>query len=211
MSPIKKEGATMKKFLVNGYARSNTGSIYQIKAIYPKPFSTNVMLVDLVKGKRTYTRKIQTDKYGNEFAEYGTGVGRDRVLNSMIVPCQRKTKYYNPNPLKKEVGDCVIRALCALEDRAWDDVYRELCDIGFDLKAMPNDKVVYEEYLKRHGYTRTPIGAIKRPTVNDMANRSKTEGAIYCEVANHCVTVKDGYILDLWDSGDNRLYGDWMK
>lgn len=125
-----------------------------------------------------------------------------------------KNKYFNPNPLKKEIGDCVVRALCALEDKDWNDVYRELCDIGFELKAMPNDKVTYEEYLKRHGYTRTPVSnkkGTKRPTVNDMAVRSKTEGSIYCDVANHCVTVKDGYILDLWDSGCKSLYGYWTK
>ena len=125
-----------------------------------------------------------------------------------------KNKYFNPNPLKKEVGDCVVRALCALEDRSWDEVFKELCDIGFELKAMPNDKDTYQEYLKRHNFVRIPISnkkGTKRPTVNDMAKRSKTEGHIYCEIANHCVTVKDGYILDLWDSGDKCLYGYWKK
>lgn len=79
-------GATMKKFLVDGYARSDNGGIYQVKAIYPNPYNNNVMLVDLVKGKRTYTRRIEVDKYGNQYVNYGTGYGRDKLLNSMILP-----------------------------------------------------------------------------------------------------------------------------
>lgn len=125
-----------------------------------------------------------------------------------------KNKYYNPNPLKKEVGDCVIRAFCAAEDAHWDDVFRELCDIGFELKNMPNGRETTDTFLKRHGYTRYAISnkkGSKRPTVNEMANRSKTEGAFICEVANHTVTVKDGAILDLWDSGYKSLYAYWHK
>lgn len=129
-----------------------------------------------------------------------------------------RNKYYQPNPLKshadKKVGDCVIRAFCAAEGAAWDDVYQELCKIGFEKKDMPNGRMTTNEYLERHGYTRHPISnkkGTKRPTVNEMAKRSKTEGTFICEVANHTVTVKDGYILDTWDCGYKSLYAYWTK
>ncbi len=126
-----------------------------------------------------------------------------------------KNKYYNPNPLKKEIGDCVIRAFCAAEGKEWDEVYKELCDIGFELKNMPNGRETTDTYLKKKGYTRYPISnkkGTKRPTVNQMAIRSKNEGKPFiCEVANHTVTVKDGAILDLWDSGSKSLYAYWCK
>lgn len=125
-----------------------------------------------------------------------------------------RNKYFNPNPLKKEIGDCVVRAICAAEDASWDDVFKELCEIGFELKTMPNDKETYETYLQRHGYTKTPISnkkGTKRPTVDEMAKRSKTEGPFICQVANHLVTAKDGYGLDLWDSGSKSLYAYWSK
>lgn len=125
-----------------------------------------------------------------------------------------KNKYFNPNPLKKETCDCVIRAFCAAEDASWDDIYQELCDIGFELKTMPNGRETTDTFLNRHGFTRYAISnkkGRKRPTVNEMANRSKTEGAFVCEVANHTVTVKDGAILDLWDSGTKSLYAYWHK
>lgn len=50
------------------------------------PYNPQVLLVSLVTGKKTYTRAIQTDKLGNEFAQYGTGYGRDRSFSSIIIP-----------------------------------------------------------------------------------------------------------------------------
>ena len=39
--------------------------------------------------------------------------------------------YFNPNPMKHEVGDCTVRACCVATGKSWDEVYRALCDIGF--------------------------------------------------------------------------------
>lgn len=123
-----------------------------------------------------------------------------------------KLVYYNPNPLKKDSADCVVRALCAIEGKDWDMVYKELCDIGMIIKDMPNAKLVYTEYLSCHGFIRIPISnkkGSKRPTVNEMAVKFP-DGAV-CEVANHMVTVKDKKIFDTWDSGKKCLYGYWVK
>ena len=116
----------------------------------------------------------------------------------------------------------LIRGLAAIrfdisrwaEGAKWDEVYKDLCAIGLELKAMPNDKETYETFLTKRGYVKTPISnkkGSKRPTVNEMATRSEKEGAFICQVANHLVTVKDGYILDLWDSGEKSLYAYWRK
>lgn len=123
-------------------------------------------------------------------------------------------RYWNPNPLKKETGDCVVGAICVLTGKEWDEVYKELCDIGFELKSMPDCKEVYQTYLTRHGYVRVPISnkkGSKRPKVCDMARRSKTEGIMLCEVANHVVTVKDGYSWDVFDSSEYSLYCYWVE
>lgn len=61
-------------------------AMIKVKDISPNPYNPQVLLVSLVTGKRTYTRAIQTDKLGNEFAQYGTGYGRDRSFSSIIVP-----------------------------------------------------------------------------------------------------------------------------
>ena len=64
----------MLKFKKGGYARHDSGTVYKVKDISPNPYNPQVLLVSLVTGKKTYTRAIRTDKLGNEFAQYGTGV-----------------------------------------------------------------------------------------------------------------------------------------
>lgn len=76
----------MLKFKKGGYARHDSGTVYKVKDISPIPYNPQVLLVSLVTGKKTYTRAIQTDKLGNEFAQYGTGYGRDRSFSSIIIP-----------------------------------------------------------------------------------------------------------------------------
>lgn len=61
--------------LNDGYARHDSGTVYKVKDIFPNKYNPQVLFVSLVTGKRTYTRAIQTDKLGNEFAQYGTGYG----------------------------------------------------------------------------------------------------------------------------------------
>lgn len=122
-------------------------------------------------------------------------------------------QYINPNPLKKETGDCVFRACSIATGKDWDTVYRDLFEIGFELKVPPSMKEAYETYLAGLGFKYTGISnkkGSKRPTVEQMAKLTKgNDRVIVCRVANHVVTVKGGSILDTWDSGDCSLYGYW--
>ena len=58
----------------------------------------------------------------------------------------------NLNPKGWKTGDCVIRAIAYATQQSWDDVYKGLSDLGFKKKRMPNDKQVYEQYLKDLGW-----------------------------------------------------------
>lgn len=121
--------------------------------------------------------------------------------------------YYNANPKKKETGDCVVRAICKATGKEWDAVYRELCEIGFELKVMPNDDEAWKEYLKRNSFIEHKISnrkGSKRPTVESFAKDNK-KGTFVLRVANHIVSSVDGFYYDLWDCGDKSLYGYWEK
>lgn len=125
-----------------------------------------------------------------------------------------RNRYFNPNPAKHEVGDCVVRALCAASGKDWDTIFAELSKIAFSLKCMPNDPMAYRKWLIDNGWVRTPISnkkGSKRPTVDEMAKRSKDGLVFVCEVANHIVTARDGAYFDLWDSGFKSLYGYWTQ
>lgn len=118
---------------------------------------------------------------------------------------------YNANPNNKKTGDCVVRALSKALDKSWDVVYMDLCEIGFELKVMPNDDECYMEYLKSKGFTKETIKVTKgskRPTVTSFTKEHQ-EGTYILRVANHLVTVKDGKYFDIWDSGSCCLYGFW--
>jgi len=124
-----------------------------------------------------------------------------------------RNKYYNPNPLKKETGDCVVRALTKATGKEWDEVYKELFEIGFELKVMPNSDEAWKEYLLRNGFEYCKITVkkgSKRPTV-DSFTRSNKKGIFVLRVANHLVTAQDGYYYDTWDCGNKSLYGYYKK
>ena len=117
--------------------------------------------------------------------------------------------YFNPNPLKHEVGDCTVRACCVVTGKSWDEVYCALCDIGFRLKRMPSDRECVRAYLSTFGFTRTGISnkkGSKRPTVASFAASHKT-GSYVLEIAHHLVGLKNGKYYDLWDAADSSLYG----
>ncbi|AHJ88633.1 hypothetical protein GBK2_35 [Geobacillus phage GBK2] len=124
-----------------------------------------------------------------------------------------RNKYFNPNPLKKETADCVVRALVKATGKDWDAVYTELCNIGFELKVMPNNDEAWKEYLIRHGfiYRKIPVKkGKKRPTVKEFASKNR-QGTFVLRVANHIVTCEEGYYYDTWDCGEYAIYGYWEK
>lgn len=124
-----------------------------------------------------------------------------------------RNKYYNPNPLKKETDDCVVRALCKATDNDWDTVYKRLSEIAFDLKVMPNSDEAWQQYLIENGFEYKKLTikkGMKRPRVNEFT-RQNNRGTYVLRVANHIVTAKDGYYYDTWDSGDCAMYGYWEK
>ena len=127
----------------------------------------------------------------------------------------KRFMYYQPNnkDIKDNLGDCVVRALTKAVNKTWVDVYDELVPIGRELQCMPNDKVCVERYLSENGFAYEGVSnkkGTKRPTVDSFA-KSHTDGVYVVKVAHHMVAVVDGKYYDTWDSGDNSMYGYWVK
>lgn len=122
-------------------------------------------------------------------------------------------KYKNENPKSRETSDCVVRALATATDTDWDLVYKRLCEIGFELKVMPNSKEAYELYLEESGFERQKISVkkgSKRPTVLSFTKEHK-EGVFVLSVANHLTVCKEGIYYDIWDCGNCSMYTYWSK
>ncbi len=63
-------------------------------------------------------------------------------------------RYYQPNPLQINVGDCTVRAICAVTGMDWDTAHKELCDLSREMGDMPSADRVWWTFLERLGFTR---------------------------------------------------------
>lgn len=109
----------------------------------------------------------------------------------------------NPNPKGKNVGDCVVRAICLAEGVEWERIYLDLCLQGYMMNDMPSSNDVWGTYLGNKGwaYHRLQDSCPFCYTINDFC-KEHPEGTFIVATGSHTVCVKDGRYLDTWDSGE---------
>jgi len=110
-------------------------------------------------------------------------------------------KYYNPNPLGKRTGDCVVRAICKATNAGWLDIYLGLCLDGAYMGDWGNTNSVWSAYLRDRGFERQAIPNTCPDcyTIEDFAN-DNPKGTFVVATGTHAVCIKDGVIYDSWDS-----------
>lgn len=116
-----------------------------------------------------------------------------------------QSKYYkefNPNPLGKEVGDCTIRALCAVTGKDWFELYDMLSELGREL-ACPFNSIE----LKDYDYHTKLFGMVRHKVVREKGKkalnvqkfcREHQEGKFILRLANHMMGVVDGKYYELY-------------
>ncbi len=111
-------------------------------------------------------------------------------------------QFYNPNPKKILTGDCSVRAISAALSLDWDSAYALMCAKGYELCDMPSANSVWGEVLKNHGFTRQVIPSTCPDcyTAEDFCKDNQT-GVFVLGFGTHVATVRDGILLDSWDSG----------
>lgn len=110
---------------------------------------------------------------------------------------------FNPNPMNKRVGDCVIRALSFVTDKSWDDIFFDLMLKSYELKDMPSSNSVWSAYLKDSGFKRyiIPDTCPDCYRVRDFIE-DHPKGSFILATGSHVIAVKDGKYYDTWDSGN---------
>lgn len=118
--------------------------------------------------------------------------------------------FFNPNPLGKKVGDCVIRAIGKLTGQSWGKTYYGIAQAGYELCDMPSSNNVWAAYLKRLGFRRRviPDTCPNCYTVRDFC-RDNPHGKFLLATGSHVVTVVNGDYFDAWDSGDETPIYFW--
>jgi len=111
--------------------------------------------------------------------------------------------FTNPNPGRKLVGDCVIRAISIISGKEWEQVYIELAVQGFMMYDMSSSNDVWSAYLHRNNFKRyvIPDSCPDCYTVREFVD-DHPYGDYILATGTHVIAVKDGNYYDTWDSGD---------
>ena len=109
----------------------------------------------------------------------------------------------NPNPKKKIVPDCVIRAVSIVLGVDWYQAYDELCDIGRLDCNVPSADSVWGHYLKTLGFKPflLPQSCPECTTISRFCDEFPS-GRFIIGTGGHAVAVIDGNYYDTWDSGN---------
>lgn len=120
--------------------------------------------------------------------------------------------HYNPNPLHKLVGDCVIRAVSKVTNEDWKTTYMNIALQGYSMMDMPSSNSVWGAYLYSVGFNRhvIPNTCPDCYTVRDFC-KDYPEGIFLLATGSHVVAVVDGDYYDTWDSGDEVPIYFWRK
>ena len=119
---------------------------------------------------------------------------------------------YNPNPDKKIVDDCVIRAICRITNKSWEYIYLDLCGEGLEVHDWPWRNYVWGRYLTKLGFESSLIPNMCPYcyTVRDFC-KDHPYGDYILATGNHVIAVVDGDYYDVRDSGDEVPIYVWKR
>lgn len=121
---------------------------------------------------------------------------------------------YNHNPKQKKTNDCVIRAISFATGKTWQDVYKDLAELGVKHCLMPNDRKNWKAYLKKLGYNMEKMPKTlsnKRYTVEEFANEIAFKNHTYIiKVAKHLTVIKGKKLYDTWNCKDKCVGNYWI-
>ena len=114
--------------------------------------------------------------------------------------------FLNPNPEKKLVGDCVVRAIAIATEKDWESVYIDLIVQGYSMHDMPSSNAVWISYLMDKGFTKhlIPDTCPACYTIEDFT-RDFPHGTYIVATGSHVVAVIDGSFYDTWDSSNEAI------
>lgn len=109
----------------------------------------------------------------------------------------------NPNPIGKQTGDCVVRAIAIATGQSWRKVYADLCNLAGRECEMPNSNYIWGLYLRERGAKQflLPESCPACITVRAFCKKYP-EGIYVIGTGSHAVAVIDGDWYDTWDSGN---------
>lgn len=108
---------------------------------------------------------------------------------------------FENNPCKKSIGDCAVRAISAALDVDWYKAFDLLTKEARIMCDMPSADTVWGSVLRRNGFIRymLPSNCPNCYSAEDFCYDHPV-GIYVLAFGGHVATVKDGVLLDSWDS-----------
>ena len=116
-----------------------------------------------------------------------------------------KTRFKRTNPNPKPTWhdqpkpDCAVRAVAIALEISWEEAYKKLADKGLEMYDVMNSDPVIYAVLKDNGFEWLPYGGLCKKLVCNFAEEHRTGTAVLL-TNEHTTVVKDGKILDDWDT-----------
>ena len=120
---------------------------------------------------------------------------------------------YNPNPKKKNVGDCSLRAYCAAFGWTWEEAFEKSSEIAKNEALMMDTHKTCEKVMESEGYVldeEFKKSKRKDLTVNEFA-LTHPYGTYFLNTHGHLLCVKNGEYWDSWDSGKKKVRRIYVK
>lgn len=130
----------------------------------------------------------------------------------MNIPKDTETfKYYNANPKNKHTTDCVARAICTALGKPYEQTVKELMELWLKTGYDMSEAKCFGKYLELKGWIKN-----RQPRKSDNTKYTGKEfvkifkGVCVANLGgNHTVCIKDGKVLDIWDSTDGCIGNYW--
>lgn len=121
-------------------------------------------------------------------------------------------RLFQNNPSGRNVGDCSVRAISVALDVDWETAYAMIVKAGFLMNDMPSSNSVWGSVLRTNGFYRhvIPNSCPDCYSINDFAEDHPKGVFVVC-TGNHVVTIKDGFIMDSWDSSNEIVQFYWSR
>jgi hypothetical protein len=155
------------------------------------------------------------EEFGSDFVKLRNMVEENGWNFIKLLKGDTRYKEYNPNPRKKNVGDCSIRAYCKATGMTWDEAFDIAVQVGKSEKDIINSnkvcKIIIEDKL--HFDKDEEFKTLKskeRPTVQEFC-LTHNYGTYILGIRGHLVTCVNGFYYDTWKSGDKKVNSVWIK
>ena len=121
-------------------------------------------------------------------------------------------KYFNPNPVGRSVGDCAVRAVAAALGISWEEAFALVAANAFAMGDMPSSDSVWGAVLRQNGFHRRTIPDACPDCYSFAAfARDNPTGVYVLGTGKHTATIRDGVLLDAWDSSAEIPQFVWFR